>query len=95
MSSEYVVYILNRTAVRSLNNRTPYEKLFGETPDVSMIIQMPYQQLIAFKNEKQSFPQDPAECVGYFIGFAESVGHLNTFKVLDMKTGKIKYRSRV
>jgi len=34
---EYVCFVMNRMALRSLDWRTPYEKLLGHTPDISMI----------------------------------------------------------
>ena len=37
----HVIYMRNRTAVKSLGNVTPLEKLTGHTPDVSIMLQMP------------------------------------------------------
>ncbi len=92
---KYVAYIMNRTAVESLEWRTPHEKLTGQTPDISMINQMPYRQRVAVKNYDAPYPSGPSEEIGYFIGFGENVGHSHTFKILIAKTGQVVYRSRV
>ena len=92
---EYVIYIRNRTAVKSLGWMTPLEKLTGQTPDISIMLQMPYRQPVFFKEHPYSFPNSPYERFGYFVGFSTSVGHSNTFKILDEKTGQILFRSRV
>ena len=42
-----------------------------------------------------SFPESPYERFGYFVGFSTSVGHSNTFKILDVKSGKVLFWSRV
>ena len=39
---KYVIFIHNRMAVKSLGWITPLEKLTGQTPDISIIYQMPY-----------------------------------------------------
>ena len=45
----YVIYIRNRTAVKSLGWITPLEKLTGQTPDISIMLLMPYRQPVFFK----------------------------------------------
>ena len=92
---EYVIYIRNRTAVKSLGWTTPLEKLTGQTPDISIMLQMSYRQPVFFKEHESSFPESPSERFGYFVGFSTSVGHNNTFKILTADTKQILYRSRV
>ena len=91
----YIAHILNRTAVKSIGNKTPYEKLTGEVPDVSEILAMPYRQLVSYTEKDESYPQKSNERIGFFVGFNENVGHQMTFRVLDIKTGMIKNRSRI
>ena len=95
ISMEYMVYICNCMAVKSLGWMTPLEKLTRQTPDISIMLQMSYRQLVFFKEHEYSFPESPYERFGYFVGFSTSVGHSNTFKILDVKTGKILFWSRV
>lgn len=42
----YVCYILNRTATLSLNWRTPLEVFYGETPDISPIMQYQFWEAV-------------------------------------------------
>ena len=70
---------------------TPLEKLMGQTPDISIMLQMPYRQPVFFKEHPYSFLKSPYKHLGYFVGFSTSVGHANTFKILDEKTGKILF----
>ena len=92
----YVVYIWNRTAVKSLGWRTPFETLTGQTPDISIMpLQMPYRQPVFYKEVNHAYTSKSAECFGYFVDFSTSVDHANTFKILDLKTNKIMFRSWV
>ena len=92
-----VIYIRNRTAVKSLGCITPLEKLTGIAPDISIMLQMPYRQPVFFNatGDDVKFPSKPHERFGYFVGFSETVGHQNTFKILTADARKIVCRSRV
>ena len=60
----YVIYIRNRTAVKSLGNITPIEKLTGETPDISIMLIMPYRQpvfYLATGDEEQTTKSAPMD----------------------------------
>ena len=91
----YVVYILNRTATASLDWRTPLEVLTGTTPDISPMLQYQFWEPVYYKvgTNKPSFPSEPPEKLGRFVGMAETVGHAMTFKVLTDDTQKVIYRS--
>ena len=91
----YVVYILNRTATASLDWRTPLEVLTGTTPDISPMLQYQFWEPVYYKvgTDKPSFPSEPPEKLGRFVGIAETVGHAMTFKVLTDDTQKVIYWS--
>ena len=45
---KYVVQVLNHLATPSLKNRTPIEKAFGVTPDISGLLQFYFYQPIFY-----------------------------------------------
>lgn len=96
---EYVCFIMNRMALASLGWRTPYEKLFGNTPDISMIYRFKFYDRVYYKrtDSRGGDAADDAsdESAGRFVGFSESVGHAMTYKVLTENTNKIIFRSRI
>ena len=91
---QYSAEIHNRSAVKSLGERTPYEALTGQTPDISHMLVMPYGTHVAIKNDPGSPASEPAERFGKFVGLSKNVGHPATFKILDLKTMTIIHRSR-
>ena len=95
---EYVCFIMNRTALASLNWRTPFEKLTGSTPDISMIYRFKFYDRIYYKHDEsrgEDFPSTSNEKAGRFVGFSENVGHAMTYKIWTEDTSKIIYRSRI
>ena len=96
---KYVTYILNRMALKSLKWKTPYEKLFGQTPDISMIYRFQFWERVYYPNQDSrnglNFPSSSDEKMGRFIGFSESVGHPMTYIIWCENTRKIIYRSRL
>ena len=99
---QYVIFIQNHTALKSLKWRTPLEVLTGQTPDISIIkncnlmfYDRVYFKRVATSEISMKFPCDSSEQAGYFVGFSESVGHSITFKILTEDTLKIIYRSRI
>ncbi len=89
----YVIYIMNRIAYDCLDGRTPYEALHGITPDISNITRFHFWEPVYYSIHDPSL--EVTEATGRFVGFAENVGHSMTFKILDDKTQKVLYRSRV
>ena len=85
-----VICIRNRTAVKSLGNITPIEKLTGETPDISIMLIMPYRQPVfcLTTGDEDKLPSKDHEHLAYFIGFSVTVGHQNTFKLLTADAKK-------
>ena len=96
---KYVTYILNQMALKSLKWKTPYEKLFGQTPDISMIYRFQFWERVYYPNQDSrnglNFPSSSDEKMGRFIGFSESVGHPMTYIIWCENTRKIIYRSRL
>lgn len=94
---EYVSFIMNRTARKHLNWRTPVEALNGQTPDISMMLHFTFWEPVFIKNylrkDGKQFPSQSNEIIVRFIGYAEDVGHSCTFKVFNEETGQILYRS--
>ena len=87
--------MLNRKTTPSLNWKTPLEALDGDTPDISAILQYQFWEPVYYRvNESDvSFPSNSPEKLGRFVGFAESVGHALTFKILTDDTQKVISRS--
>ena len=52
LALEYVCFIMNRMMLGSLFWRTPFKRLFGYTPDISMIYQFKFYEKTLFKNNK-------------------------------------------
>ena len=96
---QYVCFMMNRTALAALHWRTPFERLFGSTPDISMIYRFKFYDRVYFKRDESrggdSFPSASNEMSGRFVGFSEHVGHQMTYKVLTDDTQKVIYRSSV
>ena len=99
LALQYVVFIMNRAALGSLRWWTPYELLFGYTPDISMIIRFKFYDNVYVKRNKtrggNEFPSSSNELSGKFVGFLEHVGHKMTYKIITNDTQKLIYRSRV
>jgi hypothetical protein len=95
LSLMYVCYILNHTATESLGWRTPLEKLNGQTPDISALITYHFWEPVYYMIEDASFPSEPTERTGHFVGISEHVGNAMTYKILTNDTNKIIHRSSI
>ena len=62
---DHAAVILNQLAHKSLNNKTPHELMFGETPDISALIQLHWMQPVLYYNKMASYPE-PKEVLGHF-----------------------------
>eukprot|EP00934_Nitzschia_sp_Nitz4_P006215 Nitzschia sp. Nitz4//scaffold143_size57137//53597//57072//NITZ4_006523-RA/size57137-processed-gene-0.42-mRNA-1//1//CDS//3329536473//6205//frame0 len=95
----YVIFIMNRMALGSIDWRTPFEQLTGHTPDISMIYRFRFWERVLFARTESRggahFPSQSNEDLGRFVGFSEHVGHPMTYIILTEDTSKIIYRSRI
>ena len=90
----YVCFLQNHLAYKSLGWRTPTEWLLGYTPDISALLQFVFYQPVLFAAHEPSFPEDPTEHLGRFLGISENIGHGMTF-VIGLDNGEIVHRARV
>ena len=90
----YCVYILNRLARKNLGWRTPMEKAFGPTPDISNILCFYFYQPVLYNDPDTVFPASK-ERSGRFVGFSDNVGDALTFQILTDDTQKVIHRSVV
>ena len=77
----YSVYLLNHTAVESLGWRTPIEACFGDTPDISPLLQFTFYEPVYFLDQDARFPET-GERLGRFVGIAENHGDALTYWIL-------------
>ena len=90
----YVCFILNVT-VSSSSGLVPLQVATGSMADISPLLRFRFMEPVYYKLDDSSFPSESREKRGYFVGFAEHVGHYMTIKVLTDDTAKIIYRSSV
>ena len=87
LALNYVVYVMNHTAVESLQWRTPIEVLTGQTPDISPILQYRFFEDVYYRNYyAPNTVGGDNERAAWFVGFAENVGHSMTYRVLSKET---------
>ena len=91
----YVCFILNFTASASLGFQTPMTRLTGSTSDSSIMQRFSWYEPILFNAEETAFPSETREIRGRFVGFAKTVGHGMTYKILSDNTHKIFHRAEV
>ena len=91
---KYTCYLLNHTICLSLN-AVPLQLLTGSTVDVSALLQFHWYQKVYCAEDDYSFPSNSKEISARFVGFAETVGHSLTYKVLTDHTHKIIHCSWV
>jgi hypothetical protein len=95
----YVIFIMNRLALESLEWRTAFECLKGSTPDISMIYRFRFYDKIYYKRDEseggKEFPSSSDELPGRFVGFSENVGHQMTYKIPTDDNLKVIHRSRI
>jgi hypothetical protein len=77
---EYAVELVNHTSVERLNWKTPFEKLQGETPDIS-VFRFIFYEPIYYLDPIARFPH-PNMLSGRFLGIAQTTGDSFTFYVL-------------
>ena len=91
----YVCYLLNHNSCESLKGQIPLTKLYGVTPDISIIMMCTFYQSVYFASHNHSFPSTSEEKHAFWVAFGEHVGDAITHKLLDSSSNKILYRSAV
>jgi hypothetical protein len=96
---EYTAFIMNRMSLQSLkDHQTPLFMLPRQRPNSSMIPNYLFWQEVYFQHHRGSPSETTCyitEAHGHFIGFAEFISHLMTYKILVTKRRQIIYRSRL
>ncbi len=90
----YVVFVMNHTFNQGIK-AVPLQRLTGSTPDISPILSFQWWEPVYYKLDDSAFPSDSPEARGRFVGIAEHVGHVMTYKILTDDTKKVIYRSNV
>ena len=80
LATEYSVYLLNHLASKPLKWKTPIEVATDETPDISNLLQLHLYQKVYYYDPKSSFPNSK-EKLGRFVGIAENVGDMLTYRI--------------
>ena len=91
----YVYYLLNLTSCESLKGQIPLTKLYGVTPDISILMTYTFYQSVYYASHNQSFPSTSEEKHAFWVGFGEHVGDAINHKLLDSSSNEIIYRSAV
>jgi hypothetical protein len=55
LALKYVIYMMNQTAIASINWRTPYQKMWGVTPDISTMLEYHFYKPVYYKTLKPRF----------------------------------------
>ena len=83
------------TQSQSLKGPIPLTKLYGVTPDISIIMMYTFYQSVYYASHNHSFLFTSEEKHAFWGGFGEHVGDAITHKLLDSSSNKILYRSAV
>ena len=86
-----VVDILNLTADKALNWRTPLERAFGFTPDISPFVHFKFFEPVYYLDD-DSFPASK-ESLGYWLGVTRNCGDAFTYYVWKPSTNQVLARS--
>ena len=84
----YVCFVQNHLALASLNWRTPTEWLKGMTPDISVLLQFVFYELVYVPLVDGKLGS--TEIAGRFVGISTDVGHKMTYEIL-IKVSKTRY----
>ena len=91
---EYLIELHNHQVAESLKWKTPIEIAFGETPDISSLIQFQWFDYLYYYEPTAEYP-DSKEQIGCFVGIAPNTGDAMTYKIYIESTGNIIVRGTV
>ena len=95
LSMNYVCYLHYHISCDSLKVQIPLTKLYGVTPDISIIMMYMFYQSDYYASHNQSFPSTNEEKHAFWVGSGEHVSDAISHKFLDSSSNKIIYRSTV
>ena len=90
----YVCYLLNHISCESLKGQIPLTRLYGVTPDISIIMMYTFYQAVYYASHNQSFLSTSEEKHAFRVGFGEHVGDAITHKLLNSSSNKLLNRFR-
>ena len=91
----YVCYLLNHFSCESLKGQIPLTRLYGVTPDNSIIMMYTFYQAVYYASHNQSFLSSSEEKHAFRVGFGDHVGDAITHKLLNSSSNKLLYRSAI
>ena len=91
----YVCYLHNHIACAALDGKVTLFTLTGKTPDISIILLFTFYQPVFYATHDQHYLSESEERPAYWVGIGEHCGDTITYKLIDMETQKIIYRSAV
>ena len=86
LAVQYVSFVLNHCATPALDYQVPLQVLMGQVADISPMLAFAWYEPVYYMVDDSSFPSETVEKRGRFVGIAENVGHLMTFKILTDDT---------
>ena len=89
----YVCFLLNHTI--SGKGTVPLQASTGSTTDISPLLCFRFYEPVYYKVDDSDFPSESRERRGRWVGIADHVGHVLTFKVLTDDTRKVITRSNI
>ena len=93
LALKLIAWIHNHVALERLGWRTPFEWLFGYTPDISVLLQFIFWEPVYYPAVEPRVGDTP-ELLGRYVGISEHVGHAMTYLILS-ENDKIVSRSDV
>lgn len=66
------MFLLNRSPIRALNWKTPYEMLHGKQPNLANLYTFGYRAYIRNQDLKNTEKVAPRALIGYLIGYKAS-----------------------
>src|SRR6476620_8773908 len=94
LTTLHVVDVMGVISQPSLNGMTPYQKVYGEVPDISPYLQFhPFQAVKYSANSTKLHATN--ERAGRWMGVAHNVGDILTYWILDDETHQLVARSVV
>ena len=89
-----MVFLLNNCWNNTIHG-IPLQKATGQVNDISPLLHFHWWQPVYYHVDETSFPSEPREKRGHWVGIAENAGHAMTYKILMDDTKKVICHSEV